>query len=161
MDKALSGLRVIDFSWILAGPALTRYLADYGAEVIKIESTIHPDQVRATPPYKDGKPGLNRSVFWANYNCNKYGMALNLGHPKSPGIIKRLVAEADVVVESADDYQAWLQNAARQPLQPGLSDAVGEYGERKQLKNPGWATVPPAPPPQVNVPGSNTLPHDA
>lgn len=69
--------------------------------------------------------------------------------------------QADVVVESADDYQAWLQNAARQPLQPGLSDAVSEYGERKQLKNPGWATVPPAPPPQVNVPGSNTLPHDA
>jgi cytochrome c oxidase subunit 2 len=69
--------------------------------------------------------------------------------------------QADVVVESADDYQAWLKNAARQPLQPGLSDAVSEYGERKQLKNPGWATVPPAPPPQVNVPGSNTLPHDA
>ena len=69
--------------------------------------------------------------------------------------------QADVVVESADDYQAWLQNAARQPLQAGLSDAVSEYGERKQLKNPGWATVPPAPPPQVNVPGSNTLPHDA
>jgi cytochrome c oxidase subunit II len=69
--------------------------------------------------------------------------------------------QADVVVESADEYQAWLQNAALQPLQPGLSDAVGEYGERKQLKNPGWATVPPAPPPQVNVPGSNTLPHDA
>jgi cytochrome c oxidase subunit II len=66
-----------------------------------------------------------------------------------------------VVVESPEAYQAWLKNAASQPLQPGLSDAVIEYGERKQLKNPGWATVPPAPPPQVNVPGSNTLPHDA
>ncbi|MBD2424210.1 cytochrome c oxidase subunit II [Cyanobium sp. FACHB-13342] len=69
--------------------------------------------------------------------------------------------QADVVVESQEEYQAWLQHAAHQPLQPGLSDAVGEYGTRKQLKNPGWATVPPAPPPQVNVPGSNTLPHDA
>lgn len=69
--------------------------------------------------------------------------------------------QADVVVESPEAYQAWLQDSARQPLQPGLSDAVGEYTARQQLKNPGWATVPPAPPPQVNVPGSNTLPHDA
>ena len=69
--------------------------------------------------------------------------------------------QADVVVESSEAYQAWLKNAASQPLQPGLSDAVIEFSERKHLKNPGWATVPPAPPPQVNVPGSNTLPHDA
>lgn len=69
--------------------------------------------------------------------------------------------QADVVVESAEAYQAWLQAAAAQPLQPGLSVAVTEFGTRQQLKNPGWATVPPAPPPQVNVPGSNTLPHDA
>ena len=69
--------------------------------------------------------------------------------------------QADVVVESSEAYQAWLKTAAAQPLQPGLSDAVAEFGSRQQQKNPGWATVPPAPPPQVNVPGSNTLPHDA
>jgi cytochrome c oxidase subunit 2 len=69
--------------------------------------------------------------------------------------------QADVVVESAEAYQAWLKTAASQPLQPGLSDAMTEFTARQQLKNPGWATVPPAPPPQVNVPGSNTLPHDA
>ncbi|MFM7652647.1 MAG: cytochrome c oxidase subunit II [Vulcanococcus sp.] len=69
--------------------------------------------------------------------------------------------QADVVVESPEAYQAWLRDSARQPLQPGLSDAVAEYAERQQKKNPGWATVPPAPPPQVNVPGSNNLPHDA
>jgi cytochrome c oxidase subunit 2 len=69
--------------------------------------------------------------------------------------------QADVVVESPDAYQAWLRGASSQPLQPGLSDAVAEYDTRRQRKNPGWATVPPAPPPQVNAPGSNTLPHDA
>ncbi len=69
--------------------------------------------------------------------------------------------QADVVVESSDAYQAWLKEAARQPLQAGLSDATTEFVARQQRKNPGWATVPPAPPPQVNVPGSNTLPHDA
>ena len=69
--------------------------------------------------------------------------------------------QADVVVDSEEGYQQWLNEAAAQPLQPGLSDAVAQYEARQQRKSPGWATVPPAPPPQVNVPGSNTLPHDA
>lgn len=69
--------------------------------------------------------------------------------------------QADVVVESLDTYQQWLKQAASQPLQAGISDAVQQYEDRQKLKSPGWATVVPAPPPQVNVPGSNTLPHDA
>jgi cytochrome c oxidase subunit 2 len=70
--------------------------------------------------------------------------------------------QADVVVDSQDDYQAWLKQAAALPLQAGISDAVVEYQQRlQQTPTPGWATVKPAPPPQVNVPGSNALPHDA
>ena len=69
--------------------------------------------------------------------------------------------QADVVVESPESYAAWLKQAAGQPLQDGLSRAVQEYAVRQQRRNPGWATVPPAPPPQVNVPGSPDLPHDA
>lgn len=69
--------------------------------------------------------------------------------------------QADVVVESGDAHAAWLKKAGALPLKSGLSDAVQEYAERANKTKPGWATVPPAPPPQVNVPGSNTLPHDA
>ena len=69
--------------------------------------------------------------------------------------------QVDVVVESADAHQAWLAAAAKQPLQSGISDASREYAERAKSSRSGWATVPPAPPPNVNVPGSNTLPHDA
>jgi cytochrome c oxidase subunit 2 len=70
--------------------------------------------------------------------------------------------QADVVVDSQADYQAWLKQAAALPLQAGISDAVVEYQQRlQQTPTPGWATVKPAPPPQVNVPGSNALPHDA
>ena len=70
--------------------------------------------------------------------------------------------QADVVVESEEAYQAWLKQAAAMPLQPGISNAVEEYQQRlQQTPTPGWATVKPAPPPQVNVPGSNALPHDA
>ncbi|MFZ9849011.1 MAG: cytochrome c oxidase subunit II [Vulcanococcus sp.] len=68
--------------------------------------------------------------------------------------------QADVVVQSLDDYHSWLKQAAAMPLQPGLSVAVQEYGERLRRSNPGWATVPPAPPPEVNVPGNPSLPHD-
>jgi len=69
--------------------------------------------------------------------------------------------QSDVVVESPEAHAAWLKQARTLPLQSGLSDAVQEYAERGNKTKPGWATVPPAPPPQVNVPGSNTLPHDA
>jgi cytochrome c oxidase subunit 2 len=68
--------------------------------------------------------------------------------------------QADVVVESDDDYRAWLRQAAAAPLQPGLSVAADEFVVRQQRPNAGWATVPPAPPPEVNVPGTPSLPHD-
>ncbi|MFC1991043.1 CoA transferase, partial [Chloroflexota bacterium] len=100
MDRALEGIRVIDFSWVIAGPILTRCLGDFGAEVIKIESQTHPDWVRFLPPFKDGKPGINRSGMWANYHCNKYSVSLNINHPKGTDLIKRLVSHADVVVEN-------------------------------------------------------------
>ena len=55
---------------------------------------------------------------------------------------------------------AWMDQAARSPLQPGLTVAVAEYAARQARTKPGWATVPPAPPPEVNVPGHPSLPHD-
>jgi cytochrome c oxidase subunit 2 len=69
--------------------------------------------------------------------------------------------QADVVVETAADHAAWLKQAAAAPLQSGLSVASTEYAERQTNPRGGWPTVVPAPPPQVNVPGSNSLPHDA
>ena len=52
--QALAGLRVIDFTWVGVGPLLTKYLADFGAEVIRIESRTHLDSVRFAPPFVDG-----------------------------------------------------------------------------------------------------------
>ena len=69
--------------------------------------------------------------------------------------------QSNVVVESDEAHRAWLEQAARAPLQPGLTLAVSEYAARQLRSNSGWATVPPAPPPQVNVPGSANQPHDA
>lgn len=69
--------------------------------------------------------------------------------------------QADVVVETAEDHAGWLKQAAAAPLQPGLSVAADEYADRQTNPHGGWPTVVPAPPPQVNAPGSSSLPHDA
>ena len=100
MIHALQGLKVADFSWYIAGPSVPMWLAHHGAEVIRIESLTRPDELRGIEPFKDGIPGINRSGCYANYNSNKYGIALNLNHLKGVEVAKKIVAWADVVVEN-------------------------------------------------------------
>ncbi|SRR5579875_2944928 len=97
---ALEGINVLDFTWVAVGPITTKYLADNGANVIKIESATHIDVLRAAPPYADGKFGVNRSQFFADYNTSKRSITLNLGHPKARELAMRLVPWADIVVEN-------------------------------------------------------------
>jgi benzylsuccinate CoA-transferase BbsF subunit len=98
--SALEGVKVADFSWVVAGPVITLNLAAYGATVVKIESSQRPDLLRVTMPFKDSKAGLNRSGFFAYYSANKYSLCLNLNDPKGLDVAKRLVLWADVVVEN-------------------------------------------------------------
>jgi benzylsuccinate CoA-transferase BbsF subunit len=98
--QALDGLKVADFSWYIAGPSISMWLAHHGAQVIRIESITRPDELRGIEPFKDGISGINRSGCYANYNSNKYGMGLNLRHPKGVEVAKRIVAWADVTVEN-------------------------------------------------------------
>jgi benzylsuccinate CoA-transferase BbsF subunit len=98
--RALEGLKVADFSWYIAGPSIPMWLAHHGAEVIRIESLTRPDEIRGIEPFKDGIAGINRSGCFANYNSNKYGIALNLNHPKGVEVAKKIIAWADIVVEN-------------------------------------------------------------
>lgn len=98
--KALEGVKIADFSWVILGPMITRYLAIHGATVIRIESNTRVDVIRVSPPYKDKKPGINRAGYFAFFNVNKLGMALNLNHPRSREVIRKLISWADVVVEN-------------------------------------------------------------
>lgn len=98
--KPLEGLKIIDLTWLITGPIACKFLADYGAEVIKVESHSMPDNIRITTPFKDNIAGVNRSGTFANYNSGKYSLSLNVKHPKGLEVAKRLVAWADVVVES-------------------------------------------------------------
>ncbi|MFC1909138.1 CaiB/BaiF CoA transferase family protein [Chloroflexota bacterium] len=109
MSGAFDGLKVADFSWAIAGPLVTRYLADHGAMVIRVESSGRPCLQRISAPYKDGIPGINRSGYFAFFNANKYSIDLNLNNAKGMEVAKRLVAWADVVVEnfSPGRMEAW------------------------------------------------------
>src|SRR5262249_8150232 len=95
-----AGLRVVDFTWAAAGPIATRYLAAFGAEVIRVESARHPDPLRNLAPWKHGLPGRDRSFLWANYNAAKLGITLNLDTDEGRALARRLIRRADVVAES-------------------------------------------------------------
>ena len=117
---ALEGVKVADFSWVLAGPIATKHLADYGAVVVRIESLKRPELTRTTLPYKDGQPGINRSGYYAFYNPNKYSLSLDLSHPKGKEVAQRLVAWSDVVVEN---------------FMPGTMEKLGfGYDDLKRIK---------------------------
>ena len=88
---ALTGLRVLDFSWIWAGPICTMVMADMGAEVIKIESNHRIDACRVVPPFPDGiRGGVNRGGQFNTYNRNKKSCTLNLTQPKAIEIAKEM-----------------------------------------------------------------------
>ncbi len=97
---AFEGIKVADFAWVGVGPITTKYLADHGATVVRVESHTRPDVLRLAPPWRDGQPGLDRSQFFASFNTSKYGITLDLGNPRAQEIAKKLVAWADVAVES-------------------------------------------------------------
>lgn len=92
---ALNGLRVIDAGQMIAGPLSCTMLADFGAEVIKIEHPVHGDAMRSRPPEKEGK-----SLWWKVIGRNKKNITLNLSKPEGQALLKRLVKTADVLVEN-------------------------------------------------------------
>ncbi|MCL4439724.1 MAG: CoA transferase, partial [Firmicutes bacterium] len=69
--RPLEGVRVCDFSWVGAGPLTTRLLAEYGAEVIRLETRTRPEILRMTGPYKNGISGTERSGYFSSRNPNK------------------------------------------------------------------------------------------
>ena len=97
----LEGVRVVDFTWVWAGPFGAMQLAHLGAEVIKLESEGRPDLGRRLAIFQpDTEPGLNRSGYFNQWNQGKKSVQLNLGHPFAVEVVKRLVAECDVVIEN-------------------------------------------------------------
>ncbi|MDX5382532.1 MAG: CoA transferase [Rhodobacterales bacterium] len=101
--QALSGLRVVDLSRILAGPTATQLLADLGAEVIKIERPGHGDDTRGWgPPFVTDDAGTEtrESAYFLSANRGKQSVAVNIADPEGQAIVRALVADADILVEN-------------------------------------------------------------
>lgn len=114
MTTALGDITVLDLTRVLAGPYCTMMLADFGANVIKIEIPGKGDDTRAMGPIKNGA-----SMYYANVNRNKKGVTLNLKAPEGKELFKELVKKADVVVEN---------------YRPGVMDKLGlGYDELKKV----------------------------
>ncbi|MFQ6023581.1 MAG: CaiB/BaiF CoA transferase family protein [Acidiferrobacterales bacterium] len=109
MERPLSGIRLVGLEQYMAGPYCTMLLADAGAEVIKIERPGTGDPRRAMPPLVE-KNGLKKAAGFMGYNRNKKSLALDFRNEKGQEIYRRLVAQADVVVEN---------------LRPGSMDRLG------------------------------------
>ena len=115
MTAPLEGLRVLDFSIMLAGPYCARLLADVGAEVIKIEPP-EGDDMRLRTPLRDG-----HSAYFGQLNAGKRSLALDLKNREAIKLVHRLVAESDIVVEN---------------FRPGVMDRLGLGYEELRKINP-------------------------
>ena len=109
MNKALSGIRVLDFTQVLAGPFCTMNLADFGAEVIKIEKPGTGDGSRIFGPFVNGQSG-----YYTLVNRGKKGVAIDL--KKGRDIIYEMVKNCDIVVEN---------------FKPGVMEKLGSILNRR------------------------------
>ncbi len=119
----LEGLKVLDFMWVIAGPTATRMMADYGATVVKVESTTFIDTARGFQPFKDGTPGPETSGLFQNMNAGKLGLTLNLGKEEGRAVARDLVRWADIVCEafSPKAMRNWgLDYDSLREINPGL-----------------------------------------
>jgi CoA:oxalate CoA-transferase len=126
LEYALSSIRVVDLTHYIAGPYCTKLLADYGAEVIKVEKPEGGDGARTQPPFFGDQPGQERSGLFFFLNTNKQGITLNLKTKRGREILLQLVKQADVLVEN---------------FRPGVMDRLELSREILESVNPRLVSV--------------------
>jgi alpha-methylacyl-CoA racemase len=122
MSLPLQGIRVLDLSRLLPGGFCSLLLADFGAEVLKVEDTGAGDYIRWAPPYYEGAEQSARSALFLSLNRNKRSIRIDLKHEAGRELLLRLVRDYDVVLES---------------FRPGVLDRLGVGYERMREVNPG------------------------
>jgi benzylsuccinate CoA-transferase BbsF subunit len=126
MAAPLAGLKVLDLSWVMVGPASARCLADLGADVVKVESSRRIDPVRTLGPFPDGEAGPDRSISYQAYNAGKRSVLLDLSSESGHDLALRLASWADLVIES---------------FAPGVIDQLGLGYEQLRAVNPSVVMV--------------------
>jgi crotonobetainyl-CoA:carnitine CoA-transferase CaiB-like acyl-CoA transferase len=99
-NPALNDLRVIEFAEMVSGPMCGKMFADMGAEVIKIEPPGRGDEARSHPPYPGDVPHPEKSGFFLYLNTSKKSLTLDPASPAGAEVFKRLIADADVLIEN-------------------------------------------------------------
>lgn len=99
-NKALAGIKIAEFAWVVVGPSTSRYFADHGATVVKIESHKRLDTNRINGPFVNGVPTPDGSMFYGKHNPNKYCVSIDLQHPNGKKLAWKLIEWADIVTES-------------------------------------------------------------
>ena len=94
-EGALSDLKVLELGSMLAGPFVGSMLADFGAEVVKVEKPGKPDALREWPPHKDGV-----ALWWKTMARNKHTITLDISRPEARELALRLIGESDIVIEN-------------------------------------------------------------
>jgi crotonobetainyl-CoA:carnitine CoA-transferase CaiB-like acyl-CoA transferase len=121
--KPLADIKVLDFFWVLAGPGVSRSLADYGATVIRVEASSRTDPVRTVGPFSKNKVARETSALWWNNNAGKYGITLDMATPGARAIVLDLIKWADIVTESFSPkaMRAWgLDYEAIRKIKPDI-----------------------------------------
>ena len=139
--SALAGLKVLELGQLIAGPFSAKTLADFGAEVIKIETPESGDALRKWRMLKDGT-----SVWWQVQSRNKRSVALDLRHPDGQAVVRQLALEADVLIENfrPGAMEGWnLDPADLLALNPRLIVLrISGYGQTGPYKSrPGFGVV--------------------
>ena len=98
--RPLTGVKVLDFMWAVAGPTVSRLLADAGATVVRVESSTKLDACRAFLPFIDNEPGVENSALFNNLNADKLGITLNLNTEAGRSVAEDLCRWAEVVCEA-------------------------------------------------------------
>jgi alpha-methylacyl-CoA racemase len=122
MGLPLEGVRVLDLSRLLPGGFCSMLLADFGAEVLKVEDTGMGDYVRWAPPYYEGADDSAKSAYYLALNRGKRSIRVNLKEERGREVLLRLVRDHDVLLES---------------FRPGVLDRLGVGYERLRQENPG------------------------
>jgi formyl-CoA transferase len=140
-EGALRGVRVIEMGQLIAGPFAGKTLGEFGADVIKIEAPGSGDPLRNWRMIKEGT-----SVWWQVQSRNKRSIALDLRSPEGQDIARKLIAEADVLIENfrPGTLEAWgMDYAALSALNPGLVmlriSGYGQTGPYRDL--PGFGAI--------------------
>ena len=122
MTLPLEGVKVLDLSRLLPGGFCSLLLADFGAEVLKLEDTGMGDYVRWAPPYYEGAEESAKSALFLALNRNKRSIRVNLKEDRGKDVLLRLAREYDVLLES---------------FRPGVLDRLGVGYDKLRVENPG------------------------